>query len=71
MSGRKTTLQIGADVNNLANMVNSNWGCVKQLSSETILSLKDGVYTFTEPNWHSYSNFLSTWNVLLHLRYSF
>lgn len=71
VAGRKTTLQVGADVNNLGNLINSNWGCYQQLSSETILQLKNGAYTFTEPNWHKYSNFLSTWNVLLHIRYSF
>ena len=71
VGGRKTTLQVGADINNIANMLNSNWGCLKQLSSETILQYKNGSYTFTEPNWHSYSNFLSTWSALLHVRYSF
>ena len=71
VAGRPTTLQIGADINNLLNLVNSNWGCFQQLSSETVLNLKNGVYTFTEPNWHLYSNFYSTWNVLLHIRYSF
>lgn len=71
VSGRKTTLQIGADVNNIANLINPNWGCYQQLSKETILQYKTGQYTFTEPNWHNYSNFLSTWSVLLHARYSF
>lgn len=71
VGGRKTTLQIGADVNNIANLLNSNWGCLQQLSSETILQYKNGNYTFTEPNWHNYNNFLSTWNVLLHCRYTF
>ena len=76
VGGRKTTLQIGADVNNLANMINSSWGCYQQLSSETILRYEkddNGVskYTFTEPTWHKYNSFLSTWNLLLHVRYSF
>ena len=73
VAGRTTTLQIGADVNNIGNLLNSNWGCYQQLSSngETILQLKNGTYTFSEPNWHKYNNFLSTWNVLLHVRYSF
>ena len=71
VAGRLTTLQIGADVNNIGNLINSNWGCFQQLSSETILQLKNGTYTFNEPNWHKYNNFLSTWNVLLHVRYSF
>ena len=59
------------DINNLANLLNSEWGCFQQISSETILQYKGGNYTFTEPNWHKYNNFLSTWNVLLHVRYSF
>ena len=71
VAGRLTTLQVGADINNIGNLINSNWGCFQQLSSETILQLKNGSYTFTEPNWHKYNNFLSTWNVLLHVRYSF
>lgn len=71
VNGRRTTLQIGADVNNLANLINSNWGCVQQFNSETILQYKSGQYTFTESNWHNYNNFLSTWSVLLHARYSF
>lgn len=71
VAGRLTTLQVGADINNIGNLINSNWGCYQQLSSETILQLKNGSYTFTEPNWHKYNNFFSTWNVLLHVRYSF
>ena len=71
VSGRKTTLQIGADVNNLANLINNEWGCFKQLKSETILEYKNGNYIFTEPDWHNYNDFLSTWSVLLHARYSF
>ena len=71
VAGRQTTLQIGADVNNIGNLINSNWGCYQQLSSETILKYEKGAYKFTEPNWHKYNNFLSTWNVLLHVRYSF
>ena len=71
VAGRLTTLQIGADVNNIANLINSEWGCYQQLSSESILQLKNGTYTFTEPKWHNYNNFISTWNVLLHVRCSF
>lgn len=71
VAGRTTTLQIGADVNNIANLFNSEWGCYKQLNNENILQLKNGVYTFTEPEWHTYNNFLSTWQLLLHVRYSF
>ncbi|MBQ0159076.1 MAG: carboxypeptidase regulatory-like domain-containing protein [Bacteroidales bacterium] len=71
VAGRQTTLEIGADVNNLLNLFNSSWGCYKQLSSEQILNLKNGKYTFTEPAWNSYNDFVSTWSLLLHVRYSF
>lgn len=71
VNGRKTTFQIGADINNLANLFNSNWGCYQQLSSETVLQYKNDTYTFTEPKWNNYNNFLSTWNILLHARYTF
>ena len=71
VNGRQTTLEIGADVNNLLNLFNSSWGTYKQLSSEKILDYKAGAYKFTAPEWNSYNNFLSTWNLLLHVRYSF
>ncbi len=64
-------LQVGADINNVANLLCSSWGVYKHLSSETVLSFKNGQYTFTEPAWSSYNNFLSTWQLLLHVRYSF
>lgn len=71
IKGQRHTLEIGLDINNVANMFNSEWGLLKQLSSETVLSYSGGQYTFTQPVWNSYKNFASTWQALLHLRYSF
>ena len=71
VGGQQTVLEVGADLNNVGNLFNSEWGTFKQLSSETILEYKDGVYKFTEPVWNSYKNFMSTWQLLLHVRYSF
>lgn len=71
VSGRKTTLQIGADVNNLANILNSSWGCYQELSNPNILSYENGKYTFKKTEWHCFNDFASTWNILLHVRYSF
>lgn len=71
VAGRQTTLNLGADVNNLLNLFNSNYGTYQQLKSENILSYKGGQYTFTEPTWSSYNSFYSTWSLLLHIRYSF
>ena len=71
VAGRQTTLDVGADVNNLLNLFNSSWGNYQQLKSESILTYKNGVYNFTEPEWNSYNSFYSTWSLLLHVRYSF
>ena len=69
--GQRTTLEVGADINNVANMLNSEWGTYKQITSQTILQFKEGKYTFTAPKWNVYNNLLSAWQVLLHVRYSF
>ena len=71
VSGQRTTLEVGVDVNNVANLLNSNWGVYKQITSQTILNYKDGRYTFAEPKWNTYSSILSAWQLLLHVRYSF
>lgn len=71
VAGRQTTLDLGVDVNNLLNLFNSSWGNYQQIKSESILTYKSGVYTFTEPTWNSYNSFYSTWNLMLHARYSF
>ncbi|MBR5353059.1 MAG: TonB-dependent receptor [Bacteroidales bacterium] len=71
VNGRRTTLEVGADINNVANLLNSEWGTYKQLASQTVLEYKNGVYTFSKPKWNVYSDLLSAWQVLLHVRYSF
>ena len=63
--------RVCADINNVANLLNSEWGTYKQLASQTVLEYKDGVYTFNKPKWNVYSDLLSAWQVLLHVRYSF
>ena len=71
IAGKKQTLEITADFNNVANMFNSAWGCYKSLSSNAILSYKNGAYTFTEPVWKTNSSLNSTWSILLGVRYMF
>ena len=65
------TIQVSWDVNNVANLLNSNWGATDRLSSDTILSYKNGVYTFSEPKWTKYNSTFSTWEMLLSLRWFF
>ena len=38
VAGRRQTLEVGLDIKNVANLINSSWGIYKQLSSNTILS---------------------------------
>ncbi len=67
------TLQIGFDINNIGNLINSKWGATDRLSSDSILSYnaKNGTYTFNEPTWTKYNSTFSTWEMLLSLRYFF
>ena len=71
IAGQKHTLEVAADVKNIANLLNSKWGAYKSLNSNVILNYKDGTYTFTEPVWDSYANTVSTWSAVLSLRYKF
>ena len=59
------------DINNVGNLINSNWGVPKQLSSDRILVVEGDKYTFSQPSWRPYKNTFSTWNMLITARYSF
>ena len=71
MGQRVSTLQIGLDINNVANLLNSNWGCLQQLSSDNILKYSNGTYTFTAPSWKKFNSTVSTWNMLLTAKFTF
>ena len=64
-------LQVAVDINNVGNMINSNWGAYQGMSSDQILKYDKGVYTFTEPTWSVYNNVASTWNMMISAKYSF
>ena len=68
---RFSSVQVGVDINNVANLLNSNWGCLQQISSDNILSYKNGEYTFTAPTWKKYAKPLSTWQMLLNVKFTF
>lgn len=66
------TVQVGLDINNVANLLNSKWGTTDGMDKDNILSLgNDGKYTFTKPVWTKYNSTYSTWQMLLTLRYFF
>ena len=75
-SGKPHTITIGLDVNNIGNLLNSEWGCVKRVSSDNILQVVKGddskyTYTFIAPKWSKFNSAVSTWQALLNFRYTF
>ncbi len=73
VTGHKHTLDVGLDINNLGNLFCSKWGAYKVLNSDVVLNYdkNNNVYTFNRPTWSVYNNLSSTWQILLHVRYSF
>ena len=73
VAGKKNTIQIGLDINNLGNLLNSKWGAYDKLSGDQILKYdtKTSTYTFTEPTWSKVATVSSTWEMLLSLRWFF
>lgn len=73
IAGKKNYLEIAADVKNIANLLNNQWGVYKSLNSNVILNYNNatGVYTFTKPVWEDYAQTVSTWSAVLSLRYKF
>ncbi|MCQ2180612.1 MAG: carboxypeptidase regulatory-like domain-containing protein [Bacteroidales bacterium] len=68
---RPHTITFGVDINNVANLLNPEWGCVQRISSDNILRIEGGQYTFVAPKWSKYNNFASAWQMLLNFRYTF
>ncbi|WP_295936342.1 TonB-dependent receptor [uncultured Alistipes sp.] len=71
VKGKRNTITVGIDINNVANLLNRDWGNVKELSSNRVLSYSKGVYTFTKPTWTRKNSTLSTWSALFSVRYTF
>ncbi|MDR1653609.1 MAG: carboxypeptidase regulatory-like domain-containing protein [Prevotellaceae bacterium] len=78
--GKKNTLQVGIDIKNLLNLLNSNWGLYKTTYSTNILSYNTttGVYTFPKVSnevlkstFKNYESFTSTYSLQLSVRYIF
>lgn len=80
VGGKKNTLQLGVDVTNLPNLINSNWGLYKQVRSSNILSYNasNGRYSFPKVDnevlsstFRDYQSFRSTYSMQISLRYIF
>ena len=70
---KKNTIQVALDINNLGNLLNSNWGAYDKLSGDQILKYdsKTSTYTFTAPTWSKVTTVSSTWEMLLSARWFF
>jgi hypothetical protein len=71
-------LQFAVDIENLPNMIKSNWGTYKQVVGNTLLSYSNGQYTYNTVNgarhlktYTNYSDVASTYKVMFSVRYTF
>lgn len=73
VAGKVNTIQVAMDVNNVGNLLNSNWGVADHLLTDQIISFdqSSSTYTFTAPVWNKLVTTDSTWSMLLSLRYFF
>ncbi len=80
LNGKTNTLQLGVDIRNLPNLLNSDWGLYKTVNNMNILSYdsKKGAYSFpmsgTNKLTSTYSNytaFTSTYSIQFSIRYIF
>ena len=69
--GRNSTLTLGMDILNVGNLLNSDWGLAKQISTENILNYKNEKYTFTKPTTTTYKSVANTWKMLLSAKLAF
>lgn len=69
IANKPTTLQVGVDINNVGNLLNSKWCMTKQVSSENVLEISkvaaDGVYKYNPQTIQPYRSTFNTWQMLL------
>ena len=67
------TIQVGLDINNVANLLNRNWGLPERVDTDRVLryDTKTGLYTYMPQTWSKFASTYSTWNMLLSVRYFF
>jgi hypothetical protein len=68
---KQNTVQVALDINNLGNLLNSDWGLHKKLNSDTVLEWDGTNYTYKAPQWSKVTTYASTWEMLLSLRWFF
>ncbi len=79
VAGKKNTLQFGVDIQNLANLLNKDWGLYKQVNTTAPLKYNgNGTYTMLKVNnevlkntYTNYNSTASTYRVMFSVRYIF
>ena len=80
VGGKRNTLQLGVDIENLPNLINKNWGLYKQVNSMMPLTYtaKSNSYNFIKQGgevlrdtYSDYNGFLSTYRIQFSVRYIF
>jgi len=80
LNGKTNTLQLGVDIRNLPNLLNSDWGLYKTVNNMNILSYdsKKGLYSFPmsgtnklTSTYSKYTSFASTYSIQFSIRYIF
>lgn len=79
IGGKKNLLQFGVDIQNLANLLNKDWGLYKTVNSTTpLINNGDGTFTMQKASgqvlnstYKNYENTASTYRVMFSLRYIF
>lgn len=79
VGGKRNTLQLGVDIENVLNLVNKHWGLYKQVNSMQPLTInKDGSFNFARlgnkkmsETYSDYNNMSSTYQIMFSLRYIF
>ena len=74
----KHSLQLGLDVENLLNFLCKDWGVYKQITGNTLLTYKDGQYTYNTVDGarhlstsQNYETTASTYRIMFTIRYLF
>lgn len=79
VGGKRNTIQLGVDVQNLGNLLNKDWGHYQQVKSSTLLKYdKSKGFTFNKyagetltSTFKAYESFMSTYRVQFSVRYLF
>ena len=73
VADRIHTIQVGLDINNVANLLNRNWGLPERVNTDRVLRYDTDTkqYTYMPQTWSKFASTYSTWNMLLSVRYFF